>query len=111
MNLRIKNKSKPLIGLLTLCAFRTAADVGVCAVLACASVPAGLAQTLVDVGLAQTTGVSGCAVAAEGGQAVLAGAVVAGVRGALVDFCLTVLSSVTWAEMLLFVVGLSGRFS
>lgn len=56
-----------------------AADVGVLLVLAGASIPARLAQTLVDVGLTQAAGVAGVAGAAEGGQAVDAGAVVAGV--------------------------------
>lgn len=112
MNFMITNKYKS--AQMTSCALGTAADVGIRPVLACASVPAGLTQTLVDVGLAQPTGVSGCAVAAEGGQAVLAGAVVTRVRGALVDFCLTVLSSITWAEigfgLGLFIVNIPGSF-
>ena len=53
------------------------ADVGVLSVLAGASVPARLAQALVDIGLTQPACVSGVAVAAEGGQAVDAGTVVA----------------------------------
>lgn len=47
-------------------ALRTAAEVGVVSVLAGASVSARLAQTLVDVGLTQSSGVSWVAVAAEG---------------------------------------------
>lgn len=54
-----------------------AAHVGVLAVLAGASVPARLAQALVDVGLAESARVPGVAVAAEGRQAVDAGPVVA----------------------------------
>lgn len=46
-------------------ALGAAADVGVLSVLAGASVPARLAQTLVDVGLTQPTSVSRVAVAAE----------------------------------------------
>lgn len=72
-----------------------AADVRVLPVLAGASVPARLAQTLVDVGLTQPARVSRVAVAAEGGQTVAAGAVVAGARVALVDVRLTVPSRVT----------------
>lgn len=58
-------------------ALGAAADVGVLSVLAGASIPARLAQTLVDVGLTQPAGVPGVAVAAEGGQAVDTGTVVA----------------------------------
>lgn len=75
-----------------------AADVGVLSVLAGASVPARLAQTLVDVGLAQPAGVAGSAAAAEGGQAVDAGAVVARVGVTLVDVRLAVPPGVTWEE-------------
>lgn len=75
-------------------AFGTAADVGVLSVLADTAVPARLAQTLIDVGLTQSAGVTGVALAAEGGQAVNAGSIVARVRGTLVDVGLTVLSGV-----------------
>lgn len=54
---------------------RAAADVRVLSILAGPSVPAGLAQTLVDVGLTQPASVPRVAVTAEGGQAVDAGAV------------------------------------
>lgn len=60
-------------------AFGAVADVGILSVLAGASVPARLTQTLVNVGLAQPAGVSRSAVAAEGGQAVDAGTVMAGI--------------------------------
>lgn len=80
---------------LTSGAFRTGADVGVLPVLASAAVLAGLAETLVDVGLTQAAGVAWTAVAGEGGQAVLTGAVMAGVRVALVDISLAVLTRVT----------------
>lgn len=58
-------------------ALGAAADVGVLAVLAGASISARLAQTLVDVGLTQPAGVPRVAVTAEGGQAVDAGTIVA----------------------------------
>lgn len=77
-------------------AFGADAQVGVDPILAGAAVSARLAEALVDVGLAQSAGVSGVAVAAEGGQAVHAGAVVAGVRVALVDVGLAVHAGVTW---------------
>lgn len=80
---------------LTSGAFWAGADVGVLPVLASAAVLTGLAETLVDVGLTQAAGVAGTAVAGEGGQAVLAGAIMAGVRVALVDISLTVLTRVT----------------
>lgn len=81
--------------LLTCGSLGAAADVGVLSVLTGASVPARLAQTLVDVGLTQPPGEPGLAVAAEGGQAVDAGAVVARVGVTLVDVRLTVPPSVT----------------
>lgn len=58
-------------------AFGTVADVGVFSILAGASVPARLAQTLVDVGFTQPARVTGATVAGEGRQAVHAGTVVA----------------------------------
>lgn len=76
-------------------AFWADAEVGILPVLASAAVFAGLAETLVDVGLTQAASVAGTAVAAEGGEAVLAGAVVTRVRVALVDISLTVLTRVT----------------
>lgn len=75
---------------LTCGSFGAHAHVTVLPVLAGAPVPARLAQALVDVGLAQAAGESGVALAAEGGQAVDAGAVVAGVRVTLVYVRLTV---------------------
>lgn len=72
-----------------------AADVGVLSVQAGASVPARLAQTLVNVGLTQPASEPGVAAAAERSQAVDAGAVVAWVRVTLVDVRLTVPPSVT----------------
>lgn len=80
---------------LTCGAFRTGADVGVLPVLASAAVLAGLAETLVDVGLTQAASVAGTAVAGEGGQAVLTSAIMAGVRVALIEISLTVLTCVT----------------
>ena len=56
---------------------------------------AWLAEAFVDVGLTQAPGVTRLALAAEGGQAVLTGAVVAGVGCTLVNIKLAVLSSVT----------------
>lgn len=79
---------------LTSGAFWACADVGVLPVLASAAVLAGLAETLVDVGLTQAAGVAGTAVAGEGGQAILTGAVMAGIRVALIDISLTVLTRV-----------------
>lgn len=90
----LRPKSK-LIGCGTSGAFGTDADVGVLPILAGAAVSAWLAETLVDVGLAQSASVPGVAVAAEGSQAVHAGAVVAGVRVALVDFGVAVPAGVT----------------
>lgn len=81
---------------LTCGALGTATDVSVLPVLAGASVLAGLTQALVDVGLAQAARVARAAVAGEGGQAVLAGAIVARVRVALVHVRLAVLTGVTW---------------
>ncbi len=86
------NSDNPVI---TCGALGAAADVGVLFVLAGASIPARLTKTLVDVGLAQTASVSRVAVAAEGGQAVDAGTVVAWVRVALVDVRFTVPPRVT----------------
>lgn len=83
-------------------ALGAAAGVGILSVLAGASVPARLAQTLIDVGLTQPAGVSGVAVAAEGGQAVDAGTVVARVRVTLVDVGFTVPPRVTWQELFSF---------
>lgn len=74
---------------------RTAAHIGVLLVLAGAAVPARLAQALVDVGFTQPPGVARVTVAAEGGQAVDASAVVAGVGVTLVDVGVTVSAAVT----------------
>lgn len=82
-------------------ALGAAAEVGILSVLAGASVSARLAQTLVDVGLAQSAGVPRVALAAEGRQAIDAGAVVARVRVTLVDVCLTVPARVTWQKSVL----------
>lgn len=84
-----------MCAVLTCSSLRAAADVGVFSVLAGASVPARQAQTLVDVGFTESAGVSRSAVAAEGGQAVDAGAIVAGVGVTLVDVRLAVPPSVT----------------
>lgn len=46
-------------------AFRAAANVGILAVLTGATVSAGLAQTLIDVGLTESAGVSRSTLAAE----------------------------------------------
>lgn len=81
--------------LLTCRPLGAAADVGVLSVLAGASVPAWLAQAFVDVGLTQPSGESRLAVAAEGSQAVDAGAVVTRVRETLIDVRLTVNPRVT----------------
>ena len=56
---------------------------------------AWLAEAFVDVVITQAPGVTRLALAAEGGQAVLTGAVVAGVGCTLVNIKLAVLSSVT----------------
>lgn len=82
-------------------ALRTAAEVGIVSVLAGASVSARLAQTLVDVGLTQSTGVSRMAVAAEGRQVIDAGAIVAWVGVTLIDVFFTVLARVTWQKSFL----------
>lgn len=81
--------------ILTCCSLGADADVAVLRVLAGASVPAWLAQTLIDVGLTQPTGEPGVALAAEGCQAINAGAIVAGVGVTFIYVCLTMLPSVT----------------
>lgn len=83
---------------LTCGSLRAAADVGVLSVLAGASILARLAQTLVDVGLTQPASESRVTLATEGGQAIDAGAVVAGVRVTLIDVILTVSPGVSWGE-------------
>lgn len=75
---------------------QTEAEVGVVAVLAGAPVAAGLAGALVDVGLAVVARVTRAAEAGEGGDAVLAGAVVAGVGVALINVHLAVHPRVPW---------------
>lgn len=80
---------------LTGSAFGAGADIGVLPVLASTTVFAGLAQTLVDIGLTQAASVARAAQAGEGSQAVLTGAIMAGVRVALIDVSLTVLPCVT----------------
>lgn len=85
-----------LLKCLTRGAFGAGTNVGVLPVLTSATVFAGLAETLIDVGLTQTAGVTGATVAGEGGQAIFTGAIMAGVRVALVDVSLTVLPCVTW---------------
>lgn len=72
------------------------AKVGVLPVLASAAIFAGLAETLIDVGLTQAASVAWTAVAGKGGQAVLTRAVVTGVRVALVDVSLTVLTRIAY---------------
>lgn len=81
---------------LTCGAFRTGANICVLPVLTSATVLAGLAKTLVDVGLTQAASVARTAVAGEGSKAILTGSIVARVRVALVDVSLTVLPCVAW---------------
>lgn len=81
---------------LTCSAFGTGTDICVLPVLASTTILAWLAQTLIDVGLTQAASVAGVAVTSEGCQAILTGAIVAGVRVAFVDVDLTVLACVTW---------------
>lgn len=83
---------------LTCSAFGARTNVCVLPVLAGATVLAGLAQTLIDVGLTQAAGVARMAVASEGGKAILTSAIVAGVRVAFIDVNLTVLPCVAWTR-------------
>lgn len=76
--------------LLTCGPFEADAVVGVVPVLAGAPIFAGLALALVDVDVAAVARVAGLAEAGEGGDAVLAGPVVARVRVTLIDVNLTV---------------------
>lgn len=55
-----------LLKCLTCCAFGAGTDVRVLPVLTSATVLAGLAEALVDVGLTQTASVAGAAVAGKG---------------------------------------------
>lgn len=70
--------------------FEAEAVVGVVPVLAGPSIFAGLALALVDVDVAAVARVAGLAEAGEGGDAVLAGPIVARVGVALIDVDLTV---------------------
>lgn len=90
--------------------FGTGADVGVLSVLAGSTVLAWLAQTLVDVGLTQAAGVARTAVAREGGQPVFTGAVVAGIRVALIDVYLTMLPCISFCTFAGVFVGTVGAF-
>ena len=83
---------------LTCCAFGAGTNISVLPVLTSATILARLAETLVDVGLTQAAGVAGAAIAGEGGQAILTGAIVAGVGVALIDVGLTVLPCVTFTR-------------
>lgn len=80
---------------LTCCPFWANTNISVFPVLAGATVLAGLAETLIDVGFTEAAGVARTAVAGEGGQAILTCAVVAGVGVALVDVNFTVLPCIT----------------
>lgn len=72
------------------------AEVGIVAVLAGASMAAGLAMALIDVGLTVVACVAWLAEAGEGGNTVLTGAIMTGVRVTLVNVHLTVGPCVTW---------------
>lgn len=76
-------------------AFSAATNVGILTVLTGATISAGLAQALIDVGLTESACVSRFTLAAERCQTIDAGTVVARVRVALVDICLTVSAGVT----------------
>lgn len=80
---------------LTCCAFGANTNISVFPVLAGATILAGLAETLINVGFTEAAGEARTAEAGEGGQAVLTCAVVTGVGLALVDVNFTVLSCVT----------------
>lgn len=84
--------------LLTRGPFEADAVVGVVPVLAGPPVFAGLALALVDVDVAAVARVAGLAEAGEGGNAVLAGAVVTRVRVTLIDVDLAVSTRETWQE-------------
>lgn len=84
--------------LLTRGPFEADAVVGVVPVLAGAPVFAGLALTLIDVDVAAVAGVAGLAEAGEGGDAILAGAIVARVRVTLIDVNLAVSTRETWHQ-------------
>lgn len=76
-------------------AFSAATNVGILTVLTGATISAGLAQALIDVGLTESACVSRFTLAAERCQTIDAGPVVARVRVAFVDICLTVSAGVT----------------
>lgn len=80
---------------LTRGAFWAGTEVCVLPVLTNATVLTRLAQTLVDVGFTQAASVARAAVTGEGSQAILAGAIMAGIRVALVDVNLTVLPCIS----------------
>lgn len=81
--------------LVTCGAFSAATNVGILTVLTGATISAGLAQALIDVGLTESACVSRFTLAAERCQTIDAGTVVARVRVAFVDICLTVSAGVT----------------
>lgn len=56
-----------------------------------------MAQTLVNIGLTQSSSVARAAVTGKGGQAIFTGAIVTRVRVALVDVGLTVLTCVAFS--------------
>lgn len=74
------------------------AIVGVVPVLAGPPISAGLALALIDVDVAAVARVAGLAEAGEGGDAVLAGPIVARVGVALINVDLTVYTRETWSH-------------
>lgn len=76
-------------------AFSAATNVGILTVLTGATISTGLAKTLIDVGLTESACVSRFTLAAKRGQTIDAGTVVARVRVAFVDICLTMSAGVT----------------
>lgn len=77
-------------------AFSADTNVGILTVLTGAAISAGLAKTLIDVGLTESACVSRFTLAAKRCQTINAGAVVARVWVAFVNICLTVSAAVTW---------------
>lgn len=87
-----------VLPLLTRGPLEAQAIVGVVPVLAGPPVSAGLALALIDVDVAAVARVAGLAEAGEGGDAVLAGPIVARVGVALINVDLTVYTRETWSH-------------
>lgn len=91
--------------------FGARTNIGVFSVLTCSAILTGQAEAFIYVCLAQAAGVARTTIAGKGGQPILACSIMAGVRVALIDIDLTMLSRVTFSALACVFIGTVCAFS